>query len=384
MPLVVCLHPSRMTPQVSGVSRQKLFAQLRQVAGLDQGCKTWSIFVTCISDETSSSSIRSLDSTGSELRIVVIPTMSTALRQLAIALSIGCTLPVLVNAQSTGDQAQDAFRSSVDVVTIQASVRDARGRVVQGLNRLDFEVRDNGQLRPIIEFRSDRRSPITLAILVDTSGSMGIERKIAMARQAYESVLSQLRPNDEAGLFTFDSSLHERQGFTEDLTRLRDGLSDFEPFGTTSLFDATAAAAHRLAERSGIHRAIVVLTDGIDTSSSLTASEVSGLASSINVPVYIVATVPSVDQRTMMEATERAGQSDTADLRDLAEWTGGRLQFASTLTETIIVTAGIVDELRQQYVLAIEAAAEHEWRRLHLRVKNPSVTVKARKGYFGG
>jgi Ca-activated chloride channel family protein len=310
--------------------------------------------------------------------------MSTALRQLAIALSISCTLLVSVNAQSTEDQAQDTFRSSLDVVTIQASVRDARGRVVQGLSRVDFEVRDNGQLRPIIEFRSDRQSPVTLAILVDTSGSMGIERKIAMARQAYESVLSQLRPNDEAALFTFDSSLHERQGFTQDLTRLRDGLSDFEPFGTTSLYDATAAAARRLAERSGIHRAIVVLTDGIDTSSSLTASEVSGLASSINVPVYIMATVPSLDQRVMMEATERAGQSDTADLRDLAEWTGGRLQFASTLTETIIVTAGIVDELRQQYVLAIEAAAEHEWRRLHLRVKNPSVTVKARKGYFGG
>ena len=311
--------------------------------------------------------------------------MSTAFHRFALALGLSCAVVVLVNAQSTPDQVHDPFRSSVDVVTIQASVRDARGRVVQGLTRLDFEVRDNGQLRPIIEFRSDRQSPVTLAILVDMSGSMAIEPKIAMARLAYESVLSQLRPTDEAALFTFDSSLHERQGFTQDLARLQNGLSEFEPFGSTSLYDATAAAARRLADRSATHRAMVVITDGIDTSSRLTAPEVSGLAGSIDVPVFIVATVPSIDQRVMMETAERGGgDSDTADLRDLAEWTGGRLQFASTLTETVIVAAGIVGDLRQQYVLAIEAAAKHEWRRIHLRVKNPSVTVRARSGYFGG
>src|SRR5687767_14601605 len=176
--------------------------------------------------------------------------MNTAIHRLAIVLCIGCTLPILVDAQTAQDQqVQDTFRSAVDVVTIQASVRDARGRVVQGLTRLDFEVRDNGRLRPIIEFRSDRQSPVTLAILVDMSGSMDIGPKIAMARQAYESVLEQLRPDDEAALFTFDSSLHERQGFTHDLALLRGGLSEFESFGTTSLYDATAAAARRLADR---------------------------------------------------------------------------------------------------------------------------------------
>ena len=278
------------------------------------------------------------------------------------------------------------FRSAVDLVTIQASVRDAHGRVMQGLTRADFEVRDNGQLRPVIEFRADQQSPVTLAILVDMSGSMSIGAKIAMARQAYDSVLAHLREQDEVALFTFDSSLHERQGFTHDFTRLRDGLSAFEPFGTTSLYDATAATARRLADQPATRRAIVVLTDGIDTSSSLTAPEVSGVASSINVPVYIVATVPSIDQRAMMEAAERGARSDTADLRDLAEWTGGHLAFASTFTETIVAASSIVDELRQQYVLAIEAALEREWRRLDVRVKDPSAsaTVKARSGYFGG
>ena len=97
-----------------------------------------------------------------------------------------------MSAQSAETPAH-IFRSAVDLVTIQASVRDARGRVVQGLTRADFEVRDNGQLRPLIDFRADRQSPVTLAILVDMSGSMSVGAKIAMARQAYESVLSQLR-----------------------------------------------------------------------------------------------------------------------------------------------------------------------------------------------
>jgi VWFA-related protein len=213
---------------------------------------------------------------------------------------------------------------------------------------------------------------------------MSIAHKIDMARQAYDSILSQLRTGDEVALFAFDSELHVRQEFTSDLSQLRGALSTFEPFGSTSLYDATAETARNLAARSATHKAIIVLTDGIDTSSKLTASEVSGLASSIDVPVYIVATVPSVDHRAMLEATERSTPSEAADLRDLAEWTGGQLVFASTFTETVIVATSLVGELRQQYVLAIEAANSLEWRRLDVRVKHPSAVVKARNGYFGG
>jgi VWFA-related protein len=250
---------------------------------------------------------------------------------------------------------------------------------------MDFEVRDNGQLRPILSLRSDRESPLSLAILVDMSGSMRIGSKIAMARQAYDSVLSQLRQDqDEVALFTFDATLHERRDFTSDLTTLKDALADFEPFGTTSLYDATAAAARRLAARSGTNKAIIVLTDGIDTSSAMTAREVSGLASSIDVPVFVVATVPSLDERLMQETSGRATRSETADLRDLADWTGGQFVFASTLVETVVTASRLIDGLRQQYVLAIEAANGREWRRLDVRVRRPSTTVKARSGYFSG
>jgi VWFA-related protein len=233
--------------------------------------------------------------------------------------------------------------------------------------------------------RSDRRSPVSLAILVDMSGSMSVGRKIAMARQAFYTLLSQLRDGeDEIALFTFDAAIHERHTFTTNLARLKGALDDFQPFGTTSLYDATATTARRLAERSATHKAIIVLTDGIDTSSTLTAPEVSGLASSIDVPVYIVATVPSLDQAALQEGAERSATSGAADLRDLAEWTGGQVVFASNFVETAVVASNLLDELRQRYVLAIEAANTNEWRRLEVRVKHPSAIVKARSGYFGG
>jgi len=307
------------------------------------------------------------------------------LYRLVIGIGIIGALAVTSPGAQDVSQPQLTFRSTVDVVTIQASVRDARGRVISGLTTTDFEVRDNGQLRPILSLRSDRQSPLSLVILADMSGSMRIGPKIAMARRAYDSVLSQLRQDqDEVALFTFDASLHERRDFTSDLTTLKDALADFEPFGTTSLYDATAAAARRLAARSGTNKAIIVLTDGIDTSSAMTAREVSGLASSIDVPVFVVATVPSLDQRLMQEASGRATPSDAADLRDLADWTGGQFVFASTFVETVVTASRLIEELRQQYVLAIEAANGREWRRLDVRVRRPSTTVKARSGYFSG
>jgi Ca-activated chloride channel homolog len=302
-----------------------------------------------------------------------------------VLIMLGLLAGVSVRAQDPVEQPRPTFRSSADLVSIQASVRDKRGRPLGGLTTADFEVRDNGQPRSILSLRSDSQSPVSLAILVDMSGSMRVGSKIAMARLAFDSILSQLHDGqDELAVFTFDTRLHERKSFTTNIHGLKGSLADFDAFGATSLYDATAATARRLAERSAAHKAIIILTDGIDTSSSLTPSEVSGLASSIDVPVYIVATVASPDRVALSEGAERAVPSEGADLRDLSEWTGGHLVFAGSLAETVVVACNLLDELRQQYVLAIEAASTPEWRRLEVRVKRSSASVKARSGYFGG
>jgi VWFA-related protein len=220
---------------------------------------------------------------------------------------------------------------------------------------------------------------------VDMSGSMRVGAKMAMARQAFDIIVGQLREGeDEVALFTFDSKLHERQGFTSRFSELAGALDALRPFGSTSLYDATAATARRLSERPASHKAIVILTDGIDTSSAMTSAEVSGVASAIDVPVYVVATVPAIDEVQILEAATHSTASDGADLRDLAEWTGGQLVFAHNAVDNVTVASNMLDELRQRYILAIEAAGDHEWRRLEVRVRKSSAVVKARSGYFGG
>src|SRR4051794_19548693 len=172
--------------------------------------------------------------TNEHMRIAIRPVLVMLCALVPATLVAGSGQEPIAHSQQT-------FRASVDVVTIQASVRDTRGRSVRGLTAADFEVRDNGQLRPMLSLRADLRAPISLAILVDMSGSMRLGPKIAMAEQALQAVVSQLRVgDDEVGLFTFDSALHERETFTRNLSALQGALSEFEPFGTTSLYDATA------------------------------------------------------------------------------------------------------------------------------------------------
>jgi VWFA-related protein len=312
--------------------------------------------------------------------------MKPIVNRLLLAVAIAAGLAgVSLLAQAPVDQAPSAFRSAVDLVSIQASVRDRRGRPMKGLTTADFEVRDNGESRPILSMRSDQGAPVSLAILVDMSGSMRVGSKMKVARQTFDVLVSQLREGeDEVSLFTFDSSLHQRHAFTTSLGGLKGALDDLQPFGSTSLYDATAATARQLADRPASHKAIVILTDGIDTSSALTSPEVSGLASSIDVPVYVIATVAGVDQSSILEAANRSTPSESADLRDLAAWTGGQLLFADSHDDNLVLASSLLDELRQRYLLAIEAAGSHEWRRLEVRVRKSSAIVKARSGYFGG
>jgi Ca-activated chloride channel homolog len=300
---------------------------------------------------------------------------------LRFCLFIGVSIAISAAAPSA--QSAQRFRTSVDVIVIQASVKDSEGRPVRGLTAADFEVLDNGVAKPVLSLQADTAAPLSLAILVDMSGSMAISSKRAMARQTFHALLSHLRHGvDEVAVFTFDAKLHERQPFTQSLERLGGALDDFQAFGNTSLYDAVDAAARRLNERSTTHQALVVLTDGIDTSSTLTAAQVSSLANSIGVPVYIVATMPGIDRRTMLD--DRAVASDAADLRDLAAWSAGELAFVSSDVEITSLASRLIDGLRQQYVLAIAAGSGREWRRVEVKVKRPSAIVKARTWYRGG
>jgi VWFA-related protein len=284
---------------------------------------------------------------------------------------------------TTAQQQEPTFKSGVDLVPISATVRDRRGRVVTSLTSADFEVRDNGERRPIIDFQVDNSGPITIAALLDVSGSMRIGPKMALASQVIKRLTVAIQDGkSELGLFTFDSGLHESLPFTTTPNRIDEALTEARPFGSTSLYDAIAETARRLQARSAPRRAIVVLTDGADTSSTLSPAEVSAIASSIDVPVYVIVTVSPMDRAQQLEpAIIRIGPS-SADLSDLAAWTGGDLLWATAAEETTLRADQILSELRHQYLIAIESAPHGEWRPIDVRVRDRALTVRARSGYF--
>jgi Ca-activated chloride channel family protein len=275
------------------------------------------------------------------------------------------------------------FRSSVDLVRISAVVRDKKGRFVHDMSVRDFEVLDGGEHRRIEEFRHDE-SGVSIALLFDVSGSM--ESKMGAAREAAEHILSWLNfEGDEAAVFTFDTRLDEVTPFTAGLRDLPRKLHAMRPFGATSLHDAVAQTAEKAAAREGLRRAVVVLTDGRDNASHLTPGEVSGIASSIDVPVYIVGVVPAIDNPSAdISATTYERSALTGPLSDLAYWTGGRAFVASTIAERSQTARQIVDELRQQYLIAFESSGKPGWHPLVVRAKDKDLTVRARSGYFAG
>ena len=306
---------------------------------------------------------------------------------LANLITVGVRLAVVIGIGSAALAAQApvapvaTFSSGIDLVSVSAVVRDHKGRFVQNLSARDFEILDRGEPRPISDFRVDLAG-VSVGLLIDVSGSM--EGTMPDAREAATHLLSWLEPKDEAAVFTFDTRLDEVLPFTSGLKGLPVSMATVTPFGATSLHDAIARTAERVGTREGRRRAVVVVTDGRATSSRLTPSQVSSIASSIDVPVYVFAVVPSIDNPSTQYSTNEGSSSLAGPLSDLAAWTGGHVFAASTPAARSAAARQIVDELRHQYLIAFESSGTSGWHPLVVRARNKDLTVRAWSGYVAG
>ena len=292
-------------------------------------------------------------------------------------------------APGAGEPRQEpsiTFKSSVEVGTVTAAVRDGKGRVVRDLKSSDFEVIDAGAARELRDFYSGE-APISLAVLLDISGSMAVGGNMDRARHAVALATHMLNgAEDEAALYTFDSKLEEVVSFTRDVERIRSVSLKGKPWGLTSLYDAIGAAAQSVAERANRHRALLVITDGVDTGSRMSAPEVSGIASSIDVPVYLLTVVTPLDHpggEYAVLATDGA-TNNTATLADLARWTGGNMKIASVPAHTLEAVRDVFAELRYHDVITFEPGTRPGWHPLEVRTRNKNLTVHARSGYISG
>ena len=306
---------------------------------------------------------------------------------LAIGLTLLAGQAASLQAPPAPPSAALTFRAGVDRVTISAVVRDRTGKLVTDLNQSDFEVLDNGERRPITDFRAERAA-VSVALLFDGSGSMEVAAKIESARLAARQVLGRLQAGlDELAIYSFDTALHQLEPFAlyrEDAT-LERSLFGMAPFGMTSLNDAIAATAKDVATRANSHRAVIVLSDGRDNHSVLSPAEASGIASSIDVPVYILAVLSPLDHTGTATAVSTDSPVPAGDLADLARRTGGQFFETSTTAQATVAARQIVDELRHQYLIGYFPGLEHwdgRFRSVQLLARNGRYVVRTRKGYY--
>jgi len=277
---------------------------------------------------------------------------------------------VVVTAQ---EAVEPLFKSGVQRVALAAVVRDGKGKLVTNLTAKDFELLDSGHRTPLIGVWSEP-SPASVALLLDVSGSMST--KLERAREASRNLLGGLQTGvDEAALFSFDTQLKELRGFSTDLAATDLGWGKTRAFGATSLWDAIAETANRIATRQR-RRALVVITDGVDSASRLKPEEVSLIASSVDVPVYVV-----VIGFTTEEEPPAALEGPLANL---AQWTGGDLVVVRDAATALSTMRQIVAELQHQYIVAFEPGNVPGWHELVLRTKKNGLFVRARSGYTVG
>ena len=285
---------------------------------------------------------------------------------IAAALAAAASAGVL--AQQDGPLA--TFSSGVQLVEVYATVTDAKGELVTGLRKEDFEIYENNQVQDVSTFAAGE-FPLTVALGLDRSWSMAGER-LTLAKQASRSFLRALKPTDRSMVVAISSEADVIAPLTMDRFNQERAIQALDPWSTTALHDAIIAALNRLAPESG-RQALVVFSDGVDRYSKATAAQVVERARRSNALIYPIA----------------LGRTRPPLLAELAVITGGRsflLRDDKALDRTLQT---IARELRYQYLLGYAPSnaideGTNEWRSIRVVVKKPGLRVRARDGYTTG
>ena len=271
----------------------------------------------------------------------------------------------------------------VRMVLLRTSVTDRRGRTVRDLSKEDFRLFEDQQLQDIRYFASESREPISVAFVLDVSGSMRQLDKMAHAKQAIRFFIDQLRRDDRFALICFaDDQVAWITEFTSDRRRFLRRLGVQEGYGQTALNDAIAAAPGLVDASTKGRKAIVLITDGVDNHSQLSIEEAVDAARRVRVPMYTIGFM-SVSEKMLPKG---AVMTNLEVLRFVSDQTGGHLFAVHDPMELKEAVAQVDAELRHQYVLGYYPDPEKFDGKFHvLRVEThrPRFVVRSRKGYYG-
>jgi len=273
---------------------------------------------------------------------------------------------------------------------VTVTVTQPNGSYVTDLQKQDFNLYMDGQQRPIEFFRQDLNTPVSVGILVDTSGSM--EPKLRQARAAILEFLRNLNDRDDVFLFAFSGKPFMLQNFTTDHNLVADRLSLLHAYGSTSLYDAVVTGLVMLQRGRYDKRALLVVTDGMDNTSGHSLQDVAGLARRQGVLIYSIGIGdpnlggPSLRLGPIVIGSDEAEEVDVATLRMLSTETGAKTYNIRAVGDGSALSAAcseISRELRQQYTVGFLAPdpGAGGYRGLHVDVPtHPGVDVRVRKG----
>ena len=331
----------------------------------------------------------------------------------SVAVSL-IALTVAMSGQERPGGEGFSFRTSVELINVTATVTDEQGRFVPGLTAGDFRVYEDGKLQAIQQFDNER-VPVSLGIALDTSGSM-IGEKMAAAEAALNRfVFDLLGDQDEMFLYRFDSRPELVQGWTENRQAIRKALGVIRPNGGTAIYDTVAEAVPLANSGTRRKKALVIISDGNDTSSRTKADQLSGLVRRTEVIVYAIGIDASGDLHQSSRPSgppqpvpvpspfpgkaplpqaprpQRPAHSGSPQdrvnpdaLRRITDDTGGRTEVIVSPRDLDPATASIANELSRQYFLGYSSSAPKDgrWHTIDVELTRPgSHTVRARRGF---
>jgi Ca-activated chloride channel family protein len=268
---------------------------------------------------------------------------------------------------------EKGFRAGAELVTTPVTVRDGNGRLVTNLTRDDFSVEEDGVVQPITQFTTER-VPVSLALALDTSDSMRGQR-IVDAREALARFLDTLlAPSDEAALVSFNHEARVIAAWTSEKAGLRSRLGELKPSGGTAMLDAVGASLPLFESRTHPRAAILLVSDGADTASDTTATQLKQRLARSDVFLYAIA----IDSAKEGSATK----VNPFMLAELSAQGGGYSEVIKSAADLGPATERIAEELNHQYMIGYTptSAGDGKYHSVRVRVSNPDYRVRARRG----
>ena len=275
------------------------------------------------------------------------------------------------------------FRAGVELVSLNVTVTDSQGRYVTDLNESDFSVFEDGAKQEL-SFFNRTNLPIALSLLIDSSASM--EQRMEHAHEAAIGFAKKIRQQDLAQVVDFDSRVEIKLGFTNKVDELESAIRTTSAGGSTALHNAVYISLKELAKVKAKNpdeirrQAIIVLSDGEDTSSLVSFEEVLELAKRSETAIYTIGLQPRETSAL------RGFREAEFVLRQLAQETGGRSFFAQRVEDLKDVYGQIADELSSQYSMGYaskNAKRDGAFRRLVVQIARPNTTARTKRGYYG-